>query len=1146
MNLRFPILVVILALLPGCSGKDKEKDGEKEVESGRNWVQSGLPAGSIESQPLERSIPAAVVGEALFEKLDAGVTGIDFVHLWAPDSPHEELLQKTGFTGGGVALGDYDGDGLCDIYFTRPHGGGRLYRNLGGFKFADVTVSAGLRGHESWCTGASFADLNNDGMLDLYVCAYASENQLYLNRGDGTFVERAKACGLSFIGANVKMAFADYDLDGDLDAYLVTNRREPIGNPKVEYEGGPGTYTVKEPYRELVSVINLPGGEQKFTKAGQFDHLFKNLLVETGRLDFVDVSKNAGIEGPDHGLDVTWWDYDADGYPDLYVSNDFTDPDKFYRNRGDGTFENILATALPHTPWFTMGSATGDLNNDGRLDLVAADMSATTHYREKISMGAMEAVAWFLDTAEPRQYMRNAVYLNTGTERFMEVAHLTGLASSNWTWSMKIADLDEDGFEDAFATNGFPFDYLNSDFAAQLAKSGRASDPSAWRKAPRLPERNLAFRNDGDYGFHKQGPAWGIDELAISFGAGLGDLDGDGDLDLVVNNFSSAPSLYRNRSARHHRIRIRLQGTRSNRSGFGALVRVTTGSSQHVRFFNGGGGFMSSDEPGICSIGLGSQDRIISLSVHWPSGMIQEFGNLAADRLYTIAEPTAEAPAEPPAPIPPLFEKSEMLAAARHVERPFDDFALQPLLPNKLSQFGPAMAWGDIDGDGDKDLFLGGAAGQVGQIFLCAEPGKFVKLEGKTWFAPDRECEDMGCAFFDADGDGDLDLYVASGGVEAPVGDASYLDRLYLNQGTGGSPRFVKAGGAVPDLRESSGPVAVVDFDRDGDLDLFVGGRLVPGAYPSSPMSRLLKNEGGNFTVTGGPLAIGMVTDALWADVNGDRWPDLLVTTEYGPVRSFLNQEGELIEHTTDSGLAQLLGWWNGIAGADIDGDGDLDFAVTNFGQNTKYHPSVENPQVIYHGDLAASGRKNLVEAKPGEEGGLRPVRGKSCSTQAMPHLREKFPTFHQYASAKLEEIYDEAILANCLRLEVNTLESGILINDGMGTFAFRPLPRLAQASPGFGVAFLDADADVHPDLIIAQNFFGPQRETGRMDGGLSLLLKGDGTGGFLPILPAQSGIIIPGDATAVEIINLNGDSRHDVVIATNSGAVQVFLQGSN
>jgi hypothetical protein len=707
MNLRHSLLILSGSLLIGCS--DERQGPEGQTEKDPEQTSRGLPEGSIESQPLLRTLVGDLEEKPLYEKLDAEGIGIDFVHLWKPSSPQEELLQKTGFTGGGIALGDYDHDGLCDLYFTRPHGGGRLYRNLGGFKFADATESAGLAMEGSWCIGASFGDLNNDGLLDLYVCAYGSENRLYLNRGDGTFLERARACGLHLMGANVKMAFADYDLDGDLDAYLVTNRREPIGRPKIEYEGSPGSYTVKERYRELVSVINLPNGEQKFTKAGQFDHLFKNLLMETGELRFADVSQSAGIAGPDHGLDVTWWDYDADGYPDLYVSNDFTDPDKFYRNRGDGTFENILGSALPHTPWFSMGSATGDLNNDGRLDLIVADMSATSHYREKISMGAMDAVAWFLDTADPRQYMRNAVYLNTGTSRFLEAAHLTGLASSNWTWSMKIADLDEDGFEDVFATNGFPFDYLNSDFAAGLAKSGRASDPSAWREAPRLPEKNLAFRNDGDYGFQKMGQAWGIDQLAISFGAGLGDLDGDGDLDLVVNNFSSPPSIFRNRSARHHRIKIRLQGTRSNRSGLGSLVRVTTVSGLHVRFVNGGGGFMSSDEPGVVSLGLGDQDRISHLSVHWPSGVRQEFENLAADRFYLITEPTAGAPAAPRTPISPLFEKSEMLAAARHVERPFDDFALQPLLPNKLSEFGPSMAWGDLDGE-------------AGRIFSSEEP----------------------------------------------------------------------------------------------------------------------------------------------------------------------------------------------------------------------------------------------------------------------------------------------------------------------------------------------------------------------------------------------------------------------------------------
>ena len=778
-------LLFVAALAVGACSEREDPDANRTEQT-----PAGSPEGSIVAEALSRGADAE--GGTLFEQLAAEATGIDFAHLWQPGSAQEELLQKTGFTGGGVALGDYDGDGRCDLYLTRPHGGGRLFRNLGAFRFADVTSIAGVDTGDSWCTGATFADLNNDGLLDLFVCSYASDNHFFLNLGGGKFADRAPGSGLDFMGANVKMAFADYDLDGDLDAYLVTNRREPFGNPKIEYAGGPGNYTVKEPFRELVSIINLPDGEQKFTKAGQFDHLFKNMLVESGALRFEDVSEKAGIDGPDHGLDVTWWDHDGDGFPDLYVSNDFTDPDKFYRNRGDGTFENILAKALPHTPWFTMGSAAGDLNNDGLLDLVAADMSATTHYREKIAMGAMDAVAWFLDTAEPRQYMRNACYLNTGTERFLEIAHLAGLDSSDWTWSIKIADLDEDGREDVFATNGFPYDYLNSDFAAELAKSGRGTDPAAWREAKPLPEENLVFRNAGELHFEETGAAWGLDERAISFGAALGDLDGDGDLDLVVNNFSAAPSVYRNRSTGNQRIVLRLRGTRSNRSGLGALVQVTTGGGQHVRYVNGGGGFMSSDEPGVVSIGLGHEDRVQRLVVRWPGGVEQEFTDLPADHLFTVTEPTAgdPSPRRAPSPRPTLFEKSDLLAAARHWEKPFDDFALQPLLPNKLSQLGPAMSWGDLDGDGDQDLFLGGAAGQAGQIFLASGGGTFAKLEGEAAFAADAGCEDMGCALFDADGDGDLDLFVASGGVEAPVGDSSYLDRLYLNLGSDASPRF--------------------------------------------------------------------------------------------------------------------------------------------------------------------------------------------------------------------------------------------------------------------------------------------------------------------------------------------------------------------
>ncbi len=1136
-SLLLPILLGLF-VSSGC-----ERGGETPSSGGGQARELHPFAKLPPLSDVELSPRAGAAGGTLFEKLDPAAAGLDFVHRWEPRGPREEMLQKTGFTGGGVAAGDYDGDGLTDLYLTRPHGGGRLYRNLGGFRFEDATAAAGVDTGPAWTTGACFNDVDGDGLLDLFVCAHDSDNHLFLNRGGGRFEDAASASGLNSIGANVKMAFADYDLDGDLDAYLVTNRLEPVSMPpdREVYEGSPGEFRVREAHRELVTIINLPDGTQKFTKAGQFDRLFRSRLADTGELRFEEVAAESGIDGADHGLDATWWDYDADGDPDLYVSNDFTDPDKFYRNRGDGTFEEIALRTLPHTPWFTMGSAAGDLDGDGLLDLVAADMSATTHFREKVSMGSMDAVAWFLDTAEPRQFMRNAVYLNTGTDRFMEVAHMAGLASSNWTWSIKVADLDGDGREDVFATNGFPFDYLDSDFAAELARSGRATDPAAWRQAPRLPEADLAFQNLGDLRFEPPADGWGLGGPSISFGAACADLDGDGDPDLVVNRFGEAPGLFRNRSEADW-IALELRSARGrNTHALGATVSATTADGgRQLRYLNGGGGYLSADAPGEWLIGLGGGGGAAELEVRWPGGAVQTLAGLRAGRRYTVVEP--EPAGDPPGEAPPsgkaMFVSSDLLAGAVHRERPYDDFAREPLLPNRLSQSGPPMAFGDLDGDGDEDYFLGGAAGQAGQVFLRAADGRVVAAPGGDALAADAESEDTACALFDADADGDLDLYVGSGSNEWPAGSERYADRLYLNDGAGS---FAKAEAALPDTRDSTGGVAAADYDLDGDIDLFVGARAVPGAYPTAPPSRVLRNEGGRF-VEAHALEAGMVTAAQWADFDGNGYPNLLVATEYGPVRIWGNDEGELSDGTSDAGIEAITGWWNGLAVADVDGDGDLDFAATNFGLNTKYHPSEKKPQLLYYADFAGDGHPQIVEAKLRAEG-LLPVRGKSCSTAAMPHLGEKFATFREFAGATLGEIYTEECLEEGLRLEANTLEAGVFLNEGSGRFRFAPLPRIAQASPSFGAVFFDADGDPHPDLFLAQNFFGPQRETGRMAGGLGQLLLGNGDGSFRAVPPRESGIVIPEDAVAVAAVDLNDDGQTDLAVSTNNGAVRAFVR---
>lgn len=1089
--------------------------------------------------------------ETLYTEVPASETGLDYVSVLEPDHP-KAFLYRSGMACSGLAIGDVDDDGWPDLFFAGGAGANHLYRQVasenGGLRFEDITSRAGpLDGGEHWSVGVSMIDIDNDSDLDIYVCNYDAPNELFVNEGlaeDGVvrFVERAEAFGLAISDASHMPAFCDYDNDGDLDLYLQTGRLEdPRG-----YKGNDaytlvdGRPVLKPGYEKHYKLWYEDEDNWGVRAYGREDYLLRN---DGGT--FTDVSADAGIGGRGDGLSVTWWDSNADGWMDLYVGNDMISPDRFYLNQGDGTFRNVIDERIPHTSWFSMGADFGDLNNDGHADFLIADMSATNHFKQKTTMGVMGGpILEAANSSRPPQLMRNALYIGTGTERFLEGAYLSGLDSTDWTWAVKIADLDNDGWQDVFVTNGTARAMNDSDYTFTAEQLREAPEWEYLKDLPRREEMNRAVRNTG-HGFHFEdvSAAWGLGKVGVSYGAAYGDLDRDGDLDLVVTNVEDTVSLYRNDASAANRILLELAGKEANPSGLGARVEIMAGGVRQQRQLVAESGYLSANDP-LLHFGLGEAAQIDRLTVHWPGGDSQSFTNLEANRYYLITQASDGKSHQAPSHPSPFFAEID-LPLRKHREVPFDDFSLQLLLPNKLSELGAGTAWGDVDGDGDDDLYLGGAAGQIGELRINQGDGRFEQRWVEA-FRGDKACEDMGTVFFDADGDRDQDLYVVSGSYQFEQDSPALQDRLYLNDGSG---NFTSAPeGALPALRESGSVVTAADYDRDGDLDLFVGGRVIPGEYPLSPRSALLRNDGGVFADVAaeveGLAKAGLVTSALWSDANGDGWLDLFVTTEWGPVRLFTNAAGRLSEATQATGLGERLGWWNSIAGGDIDGDGDIDYAVGNQGENTKYHASAEKPVQIYYGDYNGDGEMNLVEAEF-EEDVLYPVRGKSCSSNAMPHLKEKFTTFRQFAAASLEDIYSEESLQEAHQFEVNTLDSGLFLNDGNGSFTWRPFPEIVQISPVFGLAFVDADADGHLDLYVTQNFFAPQAETGRFDSGLSMLLRGDGTGTLTPVWPAESGLLVPGDATSLTVSDLNADQRPDFLVQTNNGYPSVFLNQS-
>ena len=657
---------------------------------------------------------------------------------------------------------------------------------------------------------------------------------------------------------------------------------------------------------------------------------------------------------------------------------------------------------------------------------------------------------------------------------------------------------------------------------------------------PQAPSPDFAFRNGGNLEFEDVSATWGLDHDGISFGAAYADLDRDGDLDLVVNRLGEPAGIYRNQGGEGGRVLIRLRG-KNNHYGVGAKLRLTSASGTQVRQLMPTRGFMSSEEP-LVHFGLG-EDTTFDLAIEWPEGHTQRFENLAAGRYYTVEEHLGSATLNGlsnPRDLLFLIVTDRVGLGWSHQERLFDDYQLQQLLPHKLSQLGPGLAWGDADGDGLDDLFVGGAAGQSGELFLYRGRNGFERREG-PW-SGHLESEDMAPLWLDADGDGDMDLFVSSGSNEYPHDDLRQADRLYRNDGTG---TFSHAPDALPADHGFSGAAAAADFDADGDLDLFIGGRAVPGRYPTAPRSRLLRNEGGRFTDVTETLApelaeIGMVTSALFSDADGDGWPDLLLTLEWGPVSLFTNLGGRFEDRSEQAGLAARTGWWNSITGGDFNGDGAIDYAVGNLGLNSKYSATPELPARIYYGDVDGSGEPHLIEAKSTAEGQL-PVRGRSCSSLAMPFVEERFPTYHDYPSALLTDIYPSDSLAQVEAFEAVELRSGILLNDGQGAFEWRPLPRLVQASPGYGIMASDYNGDGDTDLYVVQNSFSREPETGLLDGGVSMLLFGDGHGDFRTSELSESGLMVPGDGKGLGVGDLNRDGWPDLVATQNNGSLAAF-----
>ncbi|HEY8937440.1 MAG TPA: VCBS repeat-containing protein, partial [Cyclobacteriaceae bacterium] len=1022
-----------------------------------------------------------------------------------------------------VALGDINNDGLLDIYFTSNSYENKLYLNKGNLKFEDISARSNTICEAGWKTGACMADVNNDGWLDIYLCKSGDsdpnkrKNILLINNKDLTFSDQAHNYGLDDDSYSTQAAFFDFDRDGDLDLFLLNHSLLQISN---------------------AFDITNKNSTVRFAHVG--NKFYRNDLGH-----FTDVSDSVGVFGPasNYGLGVSISDFNNDGWPDLYSGSDYTGRDRLLINNHGTIFNDSIYEMLSHTSKFTMGTDAADINNDGLSDLITLDMLPEDNKRQKLLLGADKYNVFnqMVESGLHSQYMRNMLHLNMGNGSLSEIGQLAGISDTDWSWAPLIADFDNDGNPDIFISNGFKRDLTNSDFAKYHAHQEIEKARTEGKQISKLELiekfhenkiHNYIFQGNGDLTFTNKVVDWGFVEPTLSNGAAYGDLDNDGDLDLVMNELNDVAAVYENHSNTHtnnHFLRIKLQCLRQNKEGIGARVNVYAGGQLHMKEQFPVRGFQSSVDPTL-HFGLGKADRIDSVIVRWPNGLIQKKTNIKADQLLVIQEEKNLKPIKPDNVVS-YFSKSTSIIDFKHHENTFVDFDVQSLLPREYSTMGPALALGDVNGDGLKDVYIGGAKGQTSVLFLKNNTGTLKQMIQPA-FEIDKESEDVDAVFFDADNDKDLDLYVVSGGYEFQKDDPLLQDRLYMNDGNG---KMTKT--SLPLEAISGSCVRPSDFDRDGDTDLFIGGRISPGRYPEIPESQILVNDGkGHFTTAklDELKSRGMVTDACWVDLNHDGMDDLIVVGEWMTPEILINSHGKFKRATKDYIHKPMEGWWNCITANDMDGDGDIDFMLGNAGLNNQVKANREHPATLVYDDFDKNGSIDPILCYY-IQGKSFPYASRDELLEQLPSFRKRFTNYESYSDATIDNILTSEEISHSKKLSMVEMRSCYLRNDGDSLMSI-PMPVEMQIAPVFALAVTDINGDGKQDIITGGNLSATRSRTGKMTGNTGFVFLGDGKGNFSFVSPMQTALRCIGDVRKLIFDN------DRIFIANNNAGVQCYI----